>query len=427
VQDSKDDWENESAIMDEIYRGSTCTISASGAQNSHGGCFTTRNPLIYRPCIIIGDSERGLLAEGRYLPQEWRGWGTSEDIGRLHSRGWVVQERILSPRTLHYGSISMSWECVEHDATERQPEGDGYDGGLNSGWTFKTYRRSKEAFNNWNPPAALESGARPQNAQFTEFFQAWTSVLTAYSQCSLTKGSDKLIAVNGLIDTVSQRTGLNPIAGLWSEYTLPGLMWHTYGPDLMPPEMRCSSWSWAAVDTPVKFTYKELAITGRNESTTLSLGMPGIYHRMPMHIKYELTWMTAVLGGKVDTLPYGAVQDMGYLVVRGPCKKIDLDEIRHDSDFAYQHNPQARHESSRFIPHTLVGTPEHWALLLARGVGSSNVEDARVDVGLILEPGVTEKSICRRYGYFEQCYWKGDDYVWFAKDGEEAMKTMTMF
>lgn len=40
IQELKSDWISESAIMSEIYRGSTCTISAFGAKNSHDGCFT---------------------------------------------------------------------------------------------------------------------------------------------------------------------------------------------------------------------------------------------------------------------------------------------------------------------------------------------------------------------------------------------------
>ena len=180
------------------------------------------------------------------------------------------------------------------------------------------------------------------------------------------------------------------------------------------------------MDTPVKFTYKELAITGRNESIPLNFGMPSVFHEILMHVKYELTWTTQLLGGEMYTLPNGAVVGQSYIVVRGPCKRINLDEISHDSDFPYQHNPQARHETSRFIPNTRAGTPEHWALLLARGVGSSNIKEARIDVGLILEPAIKDKSICRRYGYLEQCYWKGDDYVWFAKD-EEVLKTFKMF
>ena len=39
VQDSPEDWESESALMGDIYRGSVCTISALGAEDGDGGCF----------------------------------------------------------------------------------------------------------------------------------------------------------------------------------------------------------------------------------------------------------------------------------------------------------------------------------------------------------------------------------------------------
>lgn len=166
--------------------------------------------------------------------------------------------------------------------------------------------RLQEAFRSSRPPAALEAGARLGNQQFKQFFHAWSSVLTAYSQCALTKPSDKFIAVNGLIKTISERTGLTPTVGLWAEYMLPGLMWHTYNPDLMPPSTLCPTWSWAAVDTPFKLTYKEPAITSRNESILVTLGTPGIYHGMIMHVKYELAWMNSFLSGTVRTTSNGA-------------------------------------------------------------------------------------------------------------------------
>ena len=53
------------------------------------------------------------------------------------------------------------------------------------------------------------------------------------------------------------------------------------------------------MDTPVKFTYKELAITGRNESIPLNFGMPSVFHEILMHVKYELTWTTQLLGGEM--------------------------------------------------------------------------------------------------------------------------------
>jgi len=49
VQDSSMDWEQESAIMGDIYRGSVCTIAAS---RSEKGLFSSRNPLEALPCQL---------------------------------------------------------------------------------------------------------------------------------------------------------------------------------------------------------------------------------------------------------------------------------------------------------------------------------------------------------------------------------------
>jgi hypothetical protein len=103
-----------------------------------------------------------------------------------------------------------------------------------------------------------------------------------------------------------------------------------------------------------------------------------------------------------------------------------LPEINHDSNYPYQFNPQASHKGNKFIPDTTAGTPGHWALLLAGEKGRSNIPGARVDVLLILEPAVRNKSIGRRYGYVEQFYREGDDYIWFpGPDGE--IRKMAIF
>ena len=31
----------------------------------------------------------------------------------LSGRGWVLQERLLAPRTLHFGREQLFWECCE--------------------------------------------------------------------------------------------------------------------------------------------------------------------------------------------------------------------------------------------------------------------------------------------------------------------------
>jgi hypothetical protein len=50
-------------------------------------------------------------------------WTRGVEEAPLISRGWVVQERGLSPRTLHFGQEQMFWECLELTASEMYPAG----------------------------------------------------------------------------------------------------------------------------------------------------------------------------------------------------------------------------------------------------------------------------------------------------------------
>lgn len=38
----------------------------------------------------------------------------------LNDRGWTLQERLLAPRVLHFGTSEMAWECAEKIACECQ-------------------------------------------------------------------------------------------------------------------------------------------------------------------------------------------------------------------------------------------------------------------------------------------------------------------
>jgi hypothetical protein len=39
----------------------------------------------------------------------------------LGGRGWVVQERILSPRVVHFSSNQLFWDCCQEKAAELLP------------------------------------------------------------------------------------------------------------------------------------------------------------------------------------------------------------------------------------------------------------------------------------------------------------------
>jgi hypothetical protein len=46
VQDSREDWELESIVMNEYYKNAYLTVAASYAQDSPVSCFQTRNALV---------------------------------------------------------------------------------------------------------------------------------------------------------------------------------------------------------------------------------------------------------------------------------------------------------------------------------------------------------------------------------------------
>lgn len=41
----------------------------------------------------------------------------------VNIRAWVVQERLLAPRVLHFGQTQVIWECRELSACELYPHG----------------------------------------------------------------------------------------------------------------------------------------------------------------------------------------------------------------------------------------------------------------------------------------------------------------
>jgi hypothetical protein len=111
-------------MMAEIYSHGRCNLAATADASTSNGFFTQRNPLTFLP----GTTETvwtGLL-NGRSI------WFASKNslisplmVERdpLHSRGWVLQESCLSPRTVYFASPQLHWGCCELSASETWPDG----------------------------------------------------------------------------------------------------------------------------------------------------------------------------------------------------------------------------------------------------------------------------------------------------------------
>jgi hypothetical protein len=116
IQDDPTDWEIESAKMADIYQDSYLTLAATGSSNDVGGCFppgeypataaeyelSVRRSLFHSHHIMV----RKKVEHWTWPPSK-----ASTDIHPLLSRGWAFQERILSPRVLHFCKQELLWEC----------------------------------------------------------------------------------------------------------------------------------------------------------------------------------------------------------------------------------------------------------------------------------------------------------------------------
>ena len=105
VQDDEDDWGTESQFMEQVFSSAFCTIAASCARGTSDGFLKPRPE---RQCVIM----QGSSGEGTYCVCEAiDDFHRDVDQGELNQRGWVLQERALSRRTIYFTETQSYWEC----------------------------------------------------------------------------------------------------------------------------------------------------------------------------------------------------------------------------------------------------------------------------------------------------------------------------
>ena len=248
LQDSADDWTREAAQMGDVYYYSLCNIAATGASDSGQGCFFDRDRSLITPCTV--KSEWNNKVDQEYHAIEALFWQEQMFSAPLNRRAWVIQERLLSPRVLHYGKDQLLWECHELDACETYPHG------LpsipaNAHTLFKGLdpeidgRRLRKVSNN-EPDPDLDP------------YHLWAKVVQAYTSCDLSEPGDKLIAISGIAKRFRSMLNDAYLAGLWLRVLPTQLLWHVDDckkanglPARRPTSYRAPSWSWASVDGKV--------------------------------------------------------------------------------------------------------------------------------------------------------------------------------
>jgi hypothetical protein len=120
VQDSDQDWHRECAPMTNVYKNTYCNIAALESIDCQGGLFSGRDPAVRQPLVVktAWKEAPGMIWSTKFQPA----W-IDEVLSSvpLHRRAWVLQERLFSPRTLHFAKHMIYWQCRRVTASEHSP------------------------------------------------------------------------------------------------------------------------------------------------------------------------------------------------------------------------------------------------------------------------------------------------------------------
>ena len=366
IQDSVVDWQHEAALMSQVYSNSICNVSALDAHDSTGGLFFDRetSKIPWYTLKMCRKLQRNRLYE--FVNNDF--WSVSVQHAPLTHRAWVLQERLLAPRVLHFGKRQLLWECNELRACEYYPRG-----------MSATLRHSpssdsflKASFTN------ILQGGFDNTMTSSQIHGVWNELVQHYTTCNLTMSKDKLVAISGIVTRLQPLFKTDYLAGLWRDDLLEQLLWHVESSDeargLLAgekrPEYRAPPWSWASIDAPIVPRPR----------------LSPVLHHMATIIEAHVTPVTEDITGQIVD---------GYIRLQAPLFPVKVDTSKHTRhlDLAWDWGrlesqvvtipdvwPQSAVEALQFVP-----------LLIDRLWAQIH--------GLILQPMEGNQGEYQRWGY----------------------------
>lgn len=263
IQGSDGDFEVQAPKMGQIYGNSTLTIVAASAETENDSILTARDSLwwSYSLDIALGDItslEVNFRRRSCQVGTEHQGG----DYGKVSSRAWIWQERLLSTRSIFYTPSALKFECRCMSAWE----GD-HQSYVGHSWSSQLYAR-------------MDDNRR---------LLRWAALVEEFTKRQITFASDRLPAIEAVMNVFGKQCAWTAVEGMWREKLLETLSWEaeetfkwnqealksqnagspskqdtaTYRwPSSMPTDY-APTWAWPSVDGQI--TYRQLrAKSGAN-------------------------------------------------------------------------------------------------------------------------------------------------------------------
>ncbi|KAK3345971.1 heterokaryon incompatibility protein-domain-containing protein [Lasiosphaeria hispida] len=283
IQDDPDDWGKESAVMKNVYGSSYLTIAAAAGEDGRHGLI--QGALSYHEGFDTQHRPIPQTCPRETCPRETCPRDTVSDVPNkwpLATRAWILQERLLSSRTLYFCDCEVVFECANHIRCQcsgintssqiSDPWADiapGLDTGKVSAYSSLRYRFTNACIRlvghrlcrlGTLPAVTSERDLWPRLSfvESREMLAVWDNVLYHYCHRRITKVNDRLSALSGIAGAFGS-TGAHGAyyGGMWEVWFVHMMLWYVNpddeSEDLVPepPDEHdvstAPSWSWAKI------------------------------------------------------------------------------------------------------------------------------------------------------------------------------------
>lgn len=210
-QDDDDDWRREAASMGPLYQQATLVIAAAGSEDPTGGLFICeRSPKI---ALQLPYGTKGVFNLAFRTPSPSMRPFTNDYRGPLPERAWALQEFYLAQRMVLFVEHGVIWRCTSCECDE--------------------------------------SGADDDLGLYEHL--GWFVLLKIYTRKKLTRQSDRMVALQGIVDEERKsRDDIFLSEGMWEKEIPQHLLWYRTSV-LAPGDPALPSWSWGATEGSKKW------------------------------------------------------------------------------------------------------------------------------------------------------------------------------
>lgn len=288
VQDDEAEWQHEVTEMSTIYQGSQLTITAAQSTDSSQGCVPpsiTDSPagadLFFRTRSNGLDGRSSIVRVYRQDVRVRPGRDTA-----ISSRGWTLQEQLLSPRLALCMQPEIHWQCRASYQTE-------------SGLSFEPADILKGNHMLLPRYDCLETGDQ-------EYRRAWRRIIEGYSDRVFSHSKDRIPAVAGIVRHLSSVLDDVSILGLWKKSFAQDLAWlRSDGHSQMADTTGLPSWTWLTAQGSVLYNTKPDYYDHKDTEVVESLRL----------LDWDVQW---------KGVPFASAVTLAQVRVEGPVRDIRI-------------------------------------------------------------------------------------------------------